>query len=136
MFEPTQTKLQAHLAPAIPGIPVAGTFDEIDMASPSAATVQHQIVWMGATVSSSNRRSVKLGHTWAYHVYVATGRADAADLAAASSALSAALRLLLGFQPDRFVFAELRDIPAPEYDGVGVRLSLYFSLSDVAAVAA
>ena len=52
---------------------------------------------------------------------------------AATSALQTALVRLLAFEPDRYNFAEMDDIPAPDYDGRALRLALYFSLSDVAS---
>ena len=43
------------------------------------------------------------------------------------------IQRLLAFEPERFNFAEMEDVPAPEYDGRALRLALYFTLQDVAA---
>lgn len=132
MFEPTETKLKAHLAEVLPGQPVHGTFDEPDLASQGAPHLAMQVAWLGAGVSDRTRRAVKLAHRWAIYLYVGNGRSQHDLTAAASTALGVALTRLLTFEPDRLTFADLEDIPAPAYDGPALRLALFFTLSDVA----
>lgn len=132
MFEPTEAKLKAHLADVLPGQPVHGTFDEPDMVSQGAPTLALQVAWLGAGVSDRARRSIKLTNRWAIYLYVAAGRARQDLTTAASVALGVALSRLLSFEPERFTFADMEDIPAPAYDGPGLRLALFFTLPDVA----
>lgn len=132
MFATTEAALKACLADVLPGQPVHGTFDEPDMVSQGAPSLAVQVAWLGAGVSGQARKAIKLQHRWAIYLYVSTGRARQDLTAAASAALDVATSRLLSFEPERFTFADLEDIPAPAYDGPGLRLALFFTLPDVA----
>lgn len=132
MFATLEAAVIDHLAGCLPGQPVHDTYAALDLASPSAPTVAMQVVWLGAVIASAKRHEIKLAHRFALYVYVDTGKARPDDRAAATAALQTALGRLLAFEPDRFNFAEISEIPAPDYDGRALRLALYFSLHDVA----
>lgn len=133
MFAALESALIAHLDGCLPGQPVHDTYAVLDLSGAGSPSVAMQVVWMGAAIASKKRHEVKLAHRFGLFVYVETARARATDRAAATSALQTALVRLLAFEPDRFNFAEMDDIPAPDYDGRALRLALYFSLSDVAS---
>lgn len=132
MFATLEAAIIAHLADCLPGQPVHDTYAALDLSGPGAPTVAMQVVWLGAAIASAKRHEIKLAHRFALYVYVDTGRARPTDRAAATTALQTALGRLLAFEPDRFNFAEMTEIPEPDYDGRALRLALYFSLSDVA----
>lgn len=132
MFAALEAALIAHLDGCLPGHPVHDTYAVPDLSGPGAPSAAMQVVWLGAAIASKKRHELKLAHRFALFVYVDTARARAADRTAATAALQTALARLLAFEPDRFNFAEMEDIPAPDYDGRALRLALYFTLQDVA----
>lgn len=133
MFAAFETALIAHLDGCLPGQPVLDTYSMPDLSGDGAPTMAMQVVWLGAAITGRKRHEVKLAHRFALYLYVDTGRIRDADRATATAAMDTALQRLLAFEPERFNFAEMEDIPAPEYDGRALRLALYFTLQDVAA---
>ena len=133
MFATLEAALITHLTGCLPGQPVHDTYAVLDLSGAGAPSVGMQVVWLGAAIVARKRHEVKLAHRFALYVYVDTARARPADRAAATAAMQTALGRMLAFEPERFNFAEMDDIPAPEYDGRTLRLALYFSLSDVAS---
>lgn len=133
MFSALESALITHLADCLPGQPVHDTYDEPDLSGPDSPVCAMQVVWRGAAITGRKRHEVKLAHRFAVFVYVDAGRARPAHRATATNAMHAALQRLLAFEPERFNFAEMEDVPAPEYDGRALRLALYFTLQDVAA---
>ena len=133
MFAPLESALITHLAGCLPGQPVHDTFATLDLASAGAPAVAMQVVWLGAAVAARKRGELKLAHRFALYVYVDAARARPVDRASATAAMQTALGRLLAFEPERYNFAEMDDIPAPDYDGRSMRLALFFTLSDVAS---
>lgn len=131
MFAPLETALRSHLAGAIPDIPVLGTYDLVDLTQPDSARVAMQVVWLGAGVTDRRRSAIALAHRFVVHIYVDCARARDLDREQATQGMDGVVQRLLSFEPTRLQFGNTQDIPAPEFDGRTLRLSLYLNITDV-----
>lgn len=130
MFLALETALRQWLAPVLPaGVPLLGTLDDIDLSAAGTPALVAQVFWQGAGVPGRTGRTAELAHTWAVHLYLASGRASPA-LHQQAGDLHTALfdRLMRWRDPSGVQYLQLTRLGAPEWDGLGLRLSLLFSL--------
>lgn len=135
MFLGYETALKQHLAGAVPGAPVYGSFDEPDLID---APVFVQVVWLGYSVTdqSASRTAANLQQQFAVRIGLDAVRADPSQIAKAANALTDVLNRVLAFTYTGLhgarIKPQLSNPPAPAYAGAAAEMAVYFTLQGVA----
>lgn len=135
MFSAIESTVRAHLANAIPGVAVMGTYDSADLAAADADRIAMQVEYQGFDALENRPGAVTLGHRFAVHVLVDTGRARDPERAAAETGLQTVIKRLLAW-PDSRMRVDIQSSPLSSLDGRTLRLSVFFSIAPVVVTAA
>lgn len=130
MFSALETQIRTHLAGAVPGASIYGTYDPIDLAGPDADRVAVQVEYQGFDALENKPGALTLGHRFATHVLVDTGRARDAERALAETGLQTIIRRLISW-PDSTLRCEIQSSPLTSLDARTLRMSVFFSLAPV-----
>lgn len=135
MFSTLETAIRTHLAGAIAGVPVMGTYDVVDLAGPDAPRLAMQVDYQGFDALENRPAAVSIGHRFAVHVLIDAGRARDTERAAAEAGLQTVIQRMLAW-PDTKLRAEIQPSPVSQSDGRALRLSVFFTLAPVVIAAA
>jgi hypothetical protein len=135
MFSTLETAIRAHLANAIAGVAVMGTYDQVDLAATDAPRLAMQVEYQGFDALENRPAAVTLGHRFAVHVLVDAGRARDTERDAAEAGLQTVIQRMLAW-PDSKLRAEIQPSPVTQSDGRALRLSVFFTLAPVVLTAA
>lgn len=137
MFQDIETTIVGRIGGVIAGAPVLTTFDIADFTEEGVARVAVQVRWMGFAVDSQNGGAAELQHRFEVSVLVDSARGLDTERTAAVVGLGAIVERLLGFKvaPGRRL-SLAGETPPPDFDGMAMRLSVYFNVPAVISAAA
>lgn len=130
MFSAIEQQIRTHIAGAVPGATIYGTYDPIDLAAPTADRVAVQVEYQGFDALENRPGALTLGHRFAVHVVIDAGRARDVERVAAESGLQTVIQRMLSW-PDSKLRCEVSSSPVSSLDGRTLRLSVFFSLAPV-----
>lgn len=133
MFSAMESAVRTHLANAIPGVPVMGTYDDADLAASDADRIAMQVEYQGFDALENRPGAVTIGHRFAVHVVV-DSRARDVERAQAESGITTAIARLLAW-PNSRERVEILSSPVGQPDGRALRLSVFFSIAPVVVTA-
>lgn len=137
MFQDIETAIVGRATGVIVGAPVLTTFDIADFTEEGAPRVAVQVRWLGFVVDSQNNGAAQLQHRFEVSVLVDSARGLAEERTAAVVGLGVLVQRLLGFavSPGRRL-ALASETPPPDFEGMALRLSIYFNVATVINAAA